>query len=54
MAVVALAARLREAGGERVIDVQWTTPHLARLGARDVPRRAYVAALRAALTPPAF
>ena len=43
VAVVALAARLREAGGERVIDVQWTTPHLARLGARDVPRRAYVA-----------
>ena len=55
VAVVALAARLREAGGERLIDVQWTTPHLARLGARDVPRRAYVAALRAALElPPAF
>ena len=55
VAVVALAARLREAGGERLIDVQWTTPHLAALGVRDMPRRGYMAALRRALVlPPAF
>ena len=52
VAVVALAGRLRGAGGPRLIDVQWTTPHLERLGARDVPRRAYLAALDVALTLP--
>ena len=54
-AVVALAARLRAAGGPRLIDVQWTTPHLERLGARDMPRRDYLTALAVALDlPPAF
>jgi leucyl/phenylalanyl-tRNA---protein transferase len=52
VAVVALAERLREAGGPRLIDVQWTTPHLARLGARDVRRRAYLAALDVAIALP--
>jgi leucyl/phenylalanyl-tRNA---protein transferase len=52
VAVVALAERLRDAGGPRLIDVQWTTPHLERLGARDVPRRDYLAALSAALRLP--
>ena len=45
VALVALVERLRAAGGRRVLDVQWTTPHLRSLGARDiaarrVPRRA--------------
>jgi leucyl/phenylalanyl-tRNA--protein transferase len=52
VAVVALAARLRAAGGPRLIDVQWTTPHLERLGARDVRRRDYLAALAPALRLP--
>jgi len=52
VAVVALAERLRGAGGPRLIDVQWTTPHLERLGGRDLPRRAYLAALDVALTLP--
>src|SRR5215207_4150794 len=47
---VALAAL-----GERLRDVQWTTPHLLALGARDVARAEYLRRLRAALgTPPAF
>jgi leucyl/phenylalanyl-tRNA---protein transferase len=56
VALVALVERLRAAGGgERVLDVQWTTPHLASLGARDIPRAEYLARLPAALAaPPAF
>jgi leucyl/phenylalanyl-tRNA---protein transferase len=55
VALVALARRLEAAGGARLIDVQWTTPHLIRLGARDLSRRAYLRALEAALAlPPAF
>ena len=34
---------------ERVFDVQWLTPHLASLGAIEVPRATYLAALPAAL-----
>ena len=37
VALVDLVARLVEAGG-RLIDVQMVTPHLASLGARDLPR----------------
>jgi leucyl/phenylalanyl-tRNA---protein transferase len=55
VALVALVERLRAAGGERVLDVQWTTPHLRSLGARDIPRAEYLERLPAALaTPPAF
>jgi len=55
VALVALVRRLEEAGGERLLDVQWTTPHLAALGARDVARPEYLRRLAAALeTPPAF
>lgn len=55
VALAALVARLREAGGPRLLDVQWTTDHLRTLGARDVPRPEYVRRLRAALAaPPAF
>ena len=45
----------RDAGGERLLDVQWRTEHLARLGAVDVPRAAYLRRLAAVLsTAPAF
>jgi leucyl/phenylalanyl-tRNA--protein transferase len=55
VALVALVERLREAGGERLLDVQWTTPHLDALGARDIARPEYLRRLAAALpAPPAF
>ena len=52
MALAALVARLRDAGGERLIDVQWRTEHLARLGAVELPRRRYLECLRQALEQP--
>jgi leucyl/phenylalanyl-tRNA--protein transferase len=55
VAVLALAERLRAAGDGGVIDVQWTTPHLRSLGARDIPRAEYLRRLPAMLdAPPAF
>ena len=41
VALVALVERLR-AGGATLLDVQWVTPHLASLGAVEVPRRGYL------------
>ena len=46
---MALVERLRAAGGERLLDVQWTTPHLRTLGARDMARPEYLRRLEAAL-----
>jgi leucyl/phenylalanyl-tRNA--protein transferase len=43
-----LVQRLR-ARGFRLLDVQYVTPHLLRLGAVEVPRRLYLAHLRRAL-----
>jgi leucyl/phenylalanyl-tRNA---protein transferase len=37
----------------RLLDVQWTTPHLRSLGAVDVPRGVYLGALSVALELPA-
>jgi leucyl/phenylalanyl-tRNA---protein transferase len=55
VALVALVERLRAAGGERMLDVQWSTPHLRSLGARDIPRTEYLRRLPAALaSAPAF
>ena len=55
VALAALVERLRAAGGARLLDVQWTTPHLRALGARDVARAEYLRRLAAALgAPPAF
>jgi leucyl/phenylalanyl-tRNA--protein transferase len=51
-----LVDRMRD-GGATLLDVQWTTPHLASLGAVDVSRAEYGEQLRAALRlplPPAF
>jgi leucyl/phenylalanyl-tRNA--protein transferase len=44
VALADLTARLAEAGGH-LIDVQMVTPHLASLGAREVPRAAFLALL---------
>jgi leucyl/phenylalanyl-tRNA--protein transferase len=56
-ALLALCDLLRAGGDQsppRLLDVQWTTPHLSSLGARDIPRTEYQARLRRALeaTPP--
>lgn len=55
-ALVALVDLLRS-GGATLLDVQWSTPHLARLGVVEVSRREYLRLLSEALTrplPPAF
>lgn len=56
VALVALVDLLRE-GGASLLDVQWSTPHLAALGVVEVTRREYLARLADALKrplPPAF
>ena len=57
-ALAGLVDLLREGGvAGRVLDVQWMTPHLASLGAVDVPRDEYVGRVAAAVElplPPAF
>jgi leucyl/phenylalanyl-tRNA---protein transferase len=52
VALVALVDLLRAAGGPRLLDVQWATPHLASLGAVGVPRPAYLEMLAEALPLP--
>ncbi|HRO11695.1 leucyl/phenylalanyl-tRNA--protein transferase [Amaricoccus sp.] len=52
LALIALVARLR-AGGFRLLDTQFVTPHLARLGAIEVSRATYRRALEAAVNRPA-
>jgi leucyl/phenylalanyl-tRNA--protein transferase len=48
VALAALVDVLRD-GGAMLLDVQWTTPHLASLGAVDVPRAKYLELLDEAL-----
>jgi leucyl/phenylalanyl-tRNA---protein transferase len=48
VALAALVDLLRD-GGATLLDVQWTTPHLASLGAVDVPRAKYLELLAEAL-----
>jgi leucyl/phenylalanyl-tRNA--protein transferase len=36
----------------RLLDTQWQTPHLARLGVVEIPRRDYLARLEQALQLP--
>jgi leucyl/phenylalanyl-tRNA---protein transferase len=50
VALVSLVDALREAG-TRLIDVQWSTPHLVSLGVIDVGRDAYLAQLANAVRP---
>lgn len=50
VALMGLVAMLRAAGPRhRLLDVQWQTDHLARMGATEVGRDDYLARLRAAL-----
>ena len=51
-ALIALVARLR-AGGFRLLDTQFVTPHLARLGVVEISRAAYHRELEAAMSRPA-
>ncbi|HEY3672570.1 MAG TPA: leucyl/phenylalanyl-tRNA--protein transferase, partial [Acidimicrobiia bacterium] len=39
-------------GGGTLLDVQWTTPHLASLGAVDVTRARYLELVAAAVAAP--
>jgi leucyl/phenylalanyl-tRNA--protein transferase len=53
VALVALAERVFADGDPgRVIDVQWSTPHLQSLGVSEIPREDYVARLDRALALP--
>lgn len=51
VALVGLVEVLRD-GGASLLDVQWSTPHLATLGVRDVPRVLYLERMREALARP--
>ena len=51
VALVHLVSLLSE-GGASLLDVQWSTPHLATLGVVDVPRRRYLELLAEALARP--
>jgi leucyl/phenylalanyl-tRNA--protein transferase len=54
VALVALISLLRRAGPEdRLLDVQWLTPHLESLGALALPRQEYLERLPSALRLPA-
>lgn len=39
-------------GGDRIFDVQWSTPHLAAQGVREIPRADYRAHVRRAVVEP--
>jgi leucyl/phenylalanyl-tRNA--protein transferase len=53
VALMGLVDLLRdEHAGERLLDVQWETPHLARLGVVTIPRSTYLDRLQRALTVP--
>lgn len=52
-ALVALVDLMRdEFAAERLLDVQWVTPHLATLGAVEIPREEYLDRLEGALSVP--
>lgn len=51
VALAALVERL-QTRGFALLDTQWSTPHLARFGAVEIPRRTYLRRLRAAVALP--
>lgn len=53
VALVSLVEMLRGAGAS-LLDVQWVTPHLASLGAVEVPRERYLAMVADAVPQPAL
>jgi leucyl/phenylalanyl-tRNA--protein transferase len=50
VALMHLVQTMRDSG-MRLLDVQWTTPHLASLGVVDIPRAEYLALLARAVAP---
>jgi leucyl/phenylalanyl-tRNA--protein transferase len=48
VALAALVDRMTRRGF-RLLDIQWVTPHLAQFGAREVPKKEYLALLKRAL-----
>jgi leucyl/phenylalanyl-tRNA--protein transferase len=52
VALVALVDLLRADGRERLLDVQWQTPHLASLGVVEIPRGEYLRKVAEALDVP--
>lgn len=53
VALIGLVERLSAGGHERLLDVQWQTPHLESLGVIEIPRERYLARLERALALPA-
>ena len=54
-AMVYLVNKLKAAGGERILDVQWQTPHLKSMGVIKIPRKKYISLLPEVMkTKPAF
>jgi leucyl/phenylalanyl-tRNA--protein transferase len=54
-AMVYLVNQLKEAGGERIFDVQWQTPHLKSMGVIKISRAKYISLLPEVMnTAPAF
>lgn len=55
VALLYLVEKLRACGGNRILDVQWRTEHLASLGVIEIPRTDYVHRLHKVLhTSPCF
>jgi leucyl/phenylalanyl-tRNA--protein transferase len=57
VALAGLVDILTAEGGDRILDVQWATPHLQRLGAVELGRTAYLETIQRALqtaVPPGF
>ncbi len=52
VALLGLVTMLRDGVAGRLVDVQWVTPHLASLGAVEIPRSEYLARLARALELP--
>lgn len=46
VALCGLVGVLQRFGGDSLVDIQWCTPHLARLGAEEISRAVYLARLR--------
>jgi len=54
-AMVYLVNKLKEAGGKRLFDVQWQTPHLKSMGVIKISRKKYLSMLPEVMkTKPAF
>ncbi len=52
VALLRLVAMMRDGLPDRLLDVQWSTPHLASLGVAEVPRLTYLSLLDLAIEAP--